>query len=112
MTERGYRNEAATEIAERCWAAPFSPASFLPGIPADQNRKCSANFSVPADIHSGAELTLLALLIVSYLYQPKTRPEPVKKSKYSEFADMEKFHTVVSTLQRQALMMSAWHEFC
>jgi hypothetical protein len=24
--------------------------------------------------------------------------------KYSEFADMEKFHTVVSTLQRQALM--------
>jgi len=47
VTERGYRNEAATEIAERCWAAPFSPASFLPGIPADQNRKCSANFSVP-----------------------------------------------------------------
>jgi hypothetical protein len=32
------------------------------------------------------------------LYQPETRPEPVKKggvlgSKYSEFADMEKFHT-------------------
>ena len=64
--------------------------------------KVTSRGNFPGSIHNEAELTLL--------FVPARNTARARQkgwgpwSKYSEFAYMEKFHTVVSTLQRQTFM--------